>query len=570
MVNTIVLLCMSITFASPSGAACLPCGMSEAERPADKARSWTEDRELTKDEFESFERLKENAIDPREANLDALLSIPDFPERLAKRVIEATRGVHSGGAWIDRLTPPEIEELYRYREYLVLPEKRVIRVKGSITEDRIASDAGDRREGRISLSASGVKALWRGKYSEEAFSSACYLSAKALSGAVRIHAGSFAPDFAMGLLFDGSSPSYFFSGNYPFHASRSIAGSTSFYGPTVFGGAVDLWYRRARGTFVLGRSRTFHSTHFELGAQRLLGGRLAIRLRDGEIGMSGFQGASAPGEMIYEIDGAWSCDALRIGFELDFTGDEAPGCVWGLSYRVGRTHAGFLLHSVPPKMAGIFGSVNGRALGAEYQHAGATMVIERELLPHFHTRAAIDRYYRTVGFEDESKNVVKVECERKWRRVSLRLSWSSSIGERGKIIPYPPPREPTVDKTGSLGLSSTFRIGRDAVLKLSFRGPIEDEVSGLLFSPALSLRFFSGRFEASASGMLYRVFEGRPVCYYYEPSLAGTYPWHAVSSDGERVSFLIGCNSNKLAILYKITLERGKPSEGSLEAAFDF
>jgi hypothetical protein len=570
MVNGIVLLCMAISFASSGGAAFMSGTIGGSDRSTDKARLSTEDRELTEDEFDSLERLKDNAIDPRKADLDALLSIPDFPERLAKRVIEANRGVHSGGKWIDRLTPPEIEELYRYRDYLVVPEKHLVRLKGSITEDRIASGAGERREGRISLSASGLNALWRGRYSEEAHCSVFYLSAQAHGGFARIHAGSFVPDLAMGLLFGSCSPSYLFSGTYPFHAPRSIAGSTSFYGPTVFGGAVELWYRRAWGVFFLGRPRTFRSTRFELGAQPLLGGRLAVRLREGEIGFSGFHGASESGKMTYTIDGAWSFDAVRIGFELGITGEEAPACLWGLSYRTDRTRMGFLLHSIPPEVAGTFGRVNGRALGAEYQHTGATMVIEHELLPHFHARAAVDRYYRTAGYIDESKNVMKVECERRWRRLLLRLSWSSSIGKRERVIPYPAQSEPTVDRTGSLGLSSTFRIARGAVVKLSLRGPVENGVSGLLFSPAVSLRFFSGRFQASASGMFYRVFEGRPVCYYYEPSLAGIYPWRAASSNKERCSFVTSYSLSKLDVSCKTELEKGKPCETSFQAAFDF
>ncbi len=568
MVKRIAPAWIALAIVSCGGARFVSDRASGFDRPGLEDISPLDDRELTTDDFDRIERLKDNPIDPGEEPLEALLGIPGFPEELGQRIVEATKGTHLGRSWVDRLTPPEKEELYRYREYIVLPRIRPVRFDGRFTEDRLVS--GGRKEGRISLSVYGLEALWRGRFSKEANGAAFYVSAKALSGSVRVHAGSFAPDFAMGLIFSGSSPSYLFSNNYPFHRARWIAGTVSSYGPAVHGGTVELWYRRARAVVILGRLREFRSTHFETGKESIVGGRFAVRMADGEIGFSGFGGVTESQRALFSLDGSWHSNALRFGFELGLTGQREPGCLWGFSYGDGRTRAGFLLHSVPGEVAGKFGSVNGRTLGARSHNTGATMVVEREVFSRFHARIAFERYARTSGFEDEDRNVLKVEGEKKWKKVLLRLSWSSAVGRRKKNIPYPAESLAAFKETSSLGLVSTLRISKDRTFKISIRMPHEDDGLGLLFSSALSSSFFSEHLEASVCGMSYRIYEGRPVCYFYEPSLRGTYPWRAVSGNEECCSCLISFHFNRLTFSSKVALESGGPPVASFQACLGF
>jgi hypothetical protein len=569
MVKAVGLIFLAISCVSCAGA--LPSqDMRDLQPAGGSALPAPEDRELTSDEFEALEGLKENPIDPRGADLDALRSIPDFPERLAKRVVEATAGAGSGRTWIERLTPPEREELYGFREYLVLPRISSLRCSGRFTEESVTSGEGEEREGRVAVAGRGVKVLLRGKQSGNAMNGAWYLSASALSSAVRMHAGSFAPDFAMGLLFGGSAPSYLFGSSYPRHAARSIVGTTSFYGPAVFGGAVELWYRRAQGVLVFGRPRIFRSTHFDLGPERVAGARFVLRLSGGEFGLSGFGGASRPGTVIYAIDGAWGSRDEHLMFELGFAGQAIPAWLLGISSGTGGTRVGFLFHSIPSRAAGSFARVDGNALRGDCQYVGGTVVVERTIVPRLQTRAAIECFYRTAGVEDERKELFKAECEKRWTNLVVRLSWSRTVSKRQKCIPYPAESEPVFDETGSLCLNSSFRFSHNVILKLYLRAPLEDGIRGLLVSPTLTLRFFSRRLETVVSGMSYWVFKGRPVCYYYEPSLAGTNPWRAAWVAGERSSLLISYKFNWLALSCKATIEGGKPPVASLQAAATF
>jgi hypothetical protein len=568
VVRTVALLVLAVCV---SCCAAIPrAGLDEAPGPDEGPLTAVEDREITTEEFDSFERLRENPIDPREADLDALRSIPGFPERLAERVAEAISSAGRRGRWVDRLTPPEAEELCRYRDYLVLPRVAAISCTGVVTAEAGGSEDLAPREGRLALSALGSKVLWRGRTPLTMRQSSFYVSTKALSGAVRLHAGSFTPAFAMGLVFGGSASSSFFSTNYPFGPSRAIAGTTSRFGTAVYGGAIELWCRSAKGTLVVGRPRLVRSDGFELAPEPLRAARVSLRLSGGEIGLSGVEDASMPSNGVFAVDGGWSSGVVRAGVELGFAGSGSPGCLMGLSYRADKSRAGFLLHSVPPGMGGRFGRVNGRALGADHRQSGGTIVIEHGVARGVRVRTAVERYGRSEALEDETRDVVKAECEREWRRVLIRCSWSSSSERREKVVPFPSENTPTVDKTGSLALVSSFKAKRGLILKLSVRSPERRGIVGVLYSPSMSVTSFSNRFEASLTGALYRVPGDGPVCYYYEPSLSGVYPWRVASGRTVRLSCIISFNYNKLEFSYHVAFEEGRPWDGMVQGVFKF
>jgi hypothetical protein len=521
-------------------------------------------------EFEGVERLKENPIDPAGASIETLLSIPGFPEELAGRIVAESGERRSAKRWIERLTPPERSELYRYRDYLLLPEEQPVRLICRLTKDGISAQSGGREEGYLSCSAGSWKALWRSRRLAEGNGFAYYLSGSALSGAVRFHGGTFVPDFALGLMFGDSYQSYVYSSSYPFHDPRWIAGSTSFYAPTVYGAAAEFWRRSVRGAFIAGRPRRYRSDHFELDGELLCGGRLALRLRGGEFALSSFGGAFAAGAAAHSIDGRWRSGALALGFELASRGRGEPGVISALSYRVAGTRCALSLHAIPSGMAGRYCAVSGGTFDGKSSHGGAAIVVEREIVSRVRVRAAIDRSVRTDGLEGRARHTTRAECEKKWRKAFVRLSWSRSKDAREDIIPYPGAGSQKLDRTTSIGLLSEFRIAGGTNLRITLRGLNKNASTGFLIVPVLSMSLLSGHLRPAASLALYRALRGKPACCFYEPSLKGTSPWRVASADKGRCAFIMSYIINRLNISYKAVLEVKKVPEFSLQAVFDY
>jgi len=572
MVRNLAFLLAACALASCGNTRCLSGGADAPppfESGGDIVMQEVEDASPMELEFEGVERLKENPVDPAGASIETLLSIPGFPEELAGRVVAEAGERRLAKRWIERLTPPERSELYRYHDYLLLPEEHPVRLICRLTKDAISAQSGGREEGYLSCSAGGWKALWRSRRLAEGNGSAYYLSGSAFSGALRFHGGTFAPDFALGLVFGGSYQSYLFSRTYPFHNPRWIAGSTSFYAPAVYGAAAEFWRRKVRGALVAGRPRTYHSDHFELDGELLYGGRLALRLGGGEFGVSSFAGACPSGAAAYSIDGRWRSGALDLGFELASRGRGEPGVISALSYRVADTRCALSLHAIPSGMAGRFCGVNGGTLDGKRSHGGAAVVVEREIVSRVRVRAAIDRSIKTDGLDGRARHTTRAECEKKWRNALVKLSWSWSKDAREDIIPYPGAGSQALDRMTSIGLLSDFRIARGTNLRITIRGLGKNASTGLLLAPVLSMSLLSGRLRPAASLALYRAFRGKPVCCFYEPSLKGTYPWRVASADKERCAFIISYNINWLSVSSKAVLEMKMVPEFSFQAVID-
>jgi hypothetical protein len=520
--------------------------------------------------FDGLERIAENPIDPCGADLETLLSVPGLPEELARSVVAAAGKKRSAGTWIDRLTPRQREDLYRYRDYLVLPSRHPLRMSVRLTQNGVSAPGGTRKELYVGSSVGGWKALWRRKFSESGGGTAGCASGSAFGGAVRFHGGTFVPDFALGLVYGGSYQSYIFSASYPFHGSRRIAGSTSFASPAVLGGAAELQYRNVRGAFFTGRSRAYRTDHFESAEEPIFGARLEVQGNGGAAGLSLASGAAGGGRTVFAIDGRRESERTRLGFELGLAGRGEPALLSAFSYRIRGTHAALFLYSIPAGVSGRFGMVNGRTPGAGAAARGLTAAAERAVAARVRVRAAIERYNRDDGLTERDRQDLRAECERKWRRVTLKLTWISTADEHRGVIPYPGPPADDCETSSALGLVSDIGITGGVSARITLRKVEEEHGAGYLVSPLARASLLSGRLKVSASLARYRAIEGRAICYFYEPSLKGSYPWRVASDDREWYAFLIIYTINKLSVSCHAALEEGKPPEISLQAVSAF
>jgi hypothetical protein len=529
-----------------------------------------DDPDEAEEDFLRREYLADNRIDPSRADVETLLSIPGFPEELARRVATSAGGRSGNGAWMERLTPEEREDLYCYRDYLVLPSRHPVHMTCRLTDSRLSDAGGGVREGFLSLSAFDVKALWRGKLSNAGTGAAYYLSAGALADALRLHAGTFVPDFARGLVFGGSCGSYLFSCAYPFRSPRGIAGSTSFSSRAMLGSAAELDLRRIYGAVFVGMPRTYRSGTFELEDRTVLGGRLEVRRGHGAFGLSVSASAAGPDERLYGADARYASDRVNAGFELAFAGTGEPAVISALSCRSSEGHAGLFSYVVPSGKRGVFGNVGGRTPGSATAARGVTAMAEREIVPRFVIRGAIDRYVRTDVLDEKGTRSSRVECERRWNRWTLRITRTDADKDRLDLLPYPGEGAKERARSNSLSVLCQARIGQTARFGVTLRRVRNDVGEGFLFMPATQASLLSGHFKASAAWASYRLLRGRVTCYFYEPSLKGIYSWGVAADNSDEAVFLITCIIKELRLLFHAKLNARVPSEVSLQVESAF
>jgi len=572
MVRILTRLWLALSIVS-CGAARHPADGLEIPGPRDGAgyemvQRGSEEPDLVRKEFEIAECLMENPVDPSGAGIETLLSIPGFPEELARSVVAAAGGGRPTKGWIERLTPRERQDLRCYRDYLKLDDSRPVRVTCRLTEGMLSLPGRERSDGYLALSTEGWKALCRGKRTDNAVGAiSYYLSGSAFSGAVRLHGGSFVPDFALGLVFGGSGGSSLSSSAFPFRSPRRIVGTTSFFLQTLHGGAAEIRYRNVYGAIFGGWPVTYGSNGPETGERMVSGARIEARRDGAEIGFSGSTGISESGRYICAVDGRWRSDRMNAGLEVGFDRSGEPSLLSGFSYRVPRTRAALFLYIVSPGAAGVFGSVNGRTPGRTSSIGGATAVAEREVFRRIHAKASIDRYERADGFHETVRQTTRFECERRGRRSLLRLTWINAGDERRDVVPYPPEGEGRLESSHSLGLHSEWRIARKTSIGVALKRIEEGDGLGWLVSPVLRANLLSARLRVTASIAAYRTAFGHPVCYFYEPSLAGSFPLRLVSRDTERGALLIGFFIKKLGFLFHAALEGERVPEISLQVS---
>lgn len=528
-----------------------------------------DDPENAEVRFNAFERLRDNPVDPHRARVEELLAIPGFPASLAEEVVNAVHGSRPGKSWIDDLTPPERAELYRYDGLIILPKRRPTSLRERITADRLGASGRERIDSYSVCGGDDWRLLLRSRDFDLRRKATFYATGSVLSGAVRLHAGSFATDFGFGLVFGGGFGSDLLSGAYPFRGDRWIVGSTSFSERSLSGAAAELFVGKARAALVMGRPRIFGSKGFEFDGGPVLGGRFDARSGAWEAGAGAFPGAGASNRPIYSIDGRWKGAGVDIGLEIAGIGSGDPSCAWGASYRARRARLGLLFHAVPAGVCGAWGRINARPLAPSHSQRGIAASTEIEPLRRLHLRASLERYAKEDGFKEESKDALRVECERDGKTLSFKLSWSSRIDGTVRLIPYPGEGIPEEDSDDSFGLLSIVRMTDWLSGRISTRYAVGNGRMGLVVSPAVSVSLLSDGLKAECSYAVFRALEGKPLHYFSEPSLSGAVPWMIASGNGERAAFVFIYKFDVLSILSKAAVEAKRPPEVVLQAILD-
>jgi hypothetical protein len=496
------------------------------------------EREPSLDEQEIAEYLRENPGDPSRAGLEQILSAPAIADDPARR----------GD--------------YRRREH-----PRSVGAVCRITQETISPSGASRFDGYLAADAGGWKALCRARKTESGGSAGSwYLAGEALSGAVRLHGGAMVPDFALGLAFGGSGGSSLSSSAFPFHTPRMIAGTASFSAQSLQGGAAEIRGRRAYAAAFWGRPVTYGPDGPESAGTTAAGARIEARRGRAEAGLSFSSGARGSGTRVIAVDGRWKSDGLNAGFEAGWGDAREPALLSAFSCGISKTRAGLMLYFVPPGAAGPFGSMLGRSPGRASSIGGAAVAFERAIQRRIRVRASLDRSERADGLHAAVRQTARIECERRGKALFLRLVWTGATDERLNSIPCPPAAEIRLSGSHALGIQAEWRIAGNARVGAVLKRVDDEGGLGWLVAPVLRASLLSDRLRLTASFAEYETPRGNPVCYFYEPSLQGSFPLRIASRNTRRGSIVIGIYINKLKVFARAALETGKSPDISLQA----
>jgi len=515
--------------------------------------------------FETIERLKDAPLDPRKASVDDLVSIPGFPEALAERVAAAVRSHGAGRSWVERLTPPERALLYRFGESLTLPERPRTSVRARHTETPPAAGAPRRSDARVALAGGGSwQLVVRSRDYDLRRRSAVYASVTEPSGAVRIHLGSFLPDVGMGLLFANGSTAALSFGPFSLWGSRWVVGNTSFYGRSLFGGAVEMWYRSMRAALVAGRPRSFRNDRFEQEAELVRIARAEIRRGCWDVGACA---ALDGGETRVSLAGSATVGSLKTGFEAAGNGSGQAASAWGLVLARGKTKAVVRFHAIPSGATWRWSVVEGRTVPSRVSESGIVAAVETAVRPGLVARGSVERSVRADGLDGGKRTVMRAECERRGRRSRVRVTWSSRAAEDSPLVPWPGDELPrsTYDETAAIEWEAILRPGLTG--KISARYAEGNGHGGVLLSPSLSSTLLSGRARLDGSLAAYRSTNGTQTHYFYEPSLEGMFPWVSAAGTGTRAAVRIVFDFNRLRLMSKIVHEEANGLGVTLQAS---
>jgi hypothetical protein len=489
------------------------------------------------------------------------LGIPREPGELGDGIVQ-------GGGEDPDLERRDFEIAEYFEETPAPGGGRSLRATCRLTEGAIGVGDKERSDGYVVLDGGRWKTLCRARRTDGRKSAVSYYaSASTESESWRLHGGSFVPGFALGLVFGGSGGPSLSSGAFPFGAPRRIAGTTSYFLKSLYGVAAEIRRGNAYAAAFHGCPVEYGADGPEKGERTVSGARFEARLGGLDAGLSCSTGTSDGAGCVVAIDGRWISDRMKAGFEMGTGGSEAPSLLSGLSCRVGGTRAALLLYAVSPEAAGFFGTVNGRAPGKISSLDGAAAVAERDLFRRVRARVSIDRYGRRDGSHETERVTTRFECERRGRKILVRLAWAGVSSARRDVVPYPPAGEGAPETSSTVGLFPELRIGRGAGIGAALKRVEEPDGLGWLLAPVVRARLFSDRLRATASFAAYRTRRGHPVCYVYQPSLRGTFPVRSVSRSTDMATLVIDIFINKLRVSCHVSNEDWEMPEISLQAS---
>ncbi len=533
------------------------CGALRRELPFDSSGDMSQ---IDREEYELLAMLEEHPLDPMKARSDDLLMIPGFPKRLAERIYELRKDAKSLSALIGRLTPPERDALYRFEAYLLLPGGERVRWETRFTVRERWEHHERSWDLRTDLRSQRFRILARSRPDGV---HRFYLSGGCCRGYLRVHAGDFKPDLAWGLLSSSYQSSYPFSSGYFIRGCRWIAGTSSFYGPSIRGGALEAWMGRMRLLFFRGNECTYYNGRLSTRGEAMSGFRCEAGFEDATVGVSICAGQRLPKERAVAVDFGLERGIIEMQCELALFGEVAAEGVCAFRARGPKNDLRLLFIGNGLSSASRFGRpFHGRS-GPK---RGLSVVARRRLGGRMELLSAFERWSSWDGRRSDSGDLIRVELRRRGRISDTKLSYSWRRESDCRLMPFPPLFDADIDVTRSANLLQSFRLSRNARLRISIRLPLEEE-RGILVAPSILV---DRPFKAALSYAWHRSYIGTPVFYLYEPTVRGFYPWRPLGGDGWRISALCEISVHMLRFSSVFCIDGAGEREGTVQLCVIF
>ena len=533
------------------------CGILQREPPPDGFETASRsDRE----EYELLYRFEENPLDPMRARSGDLCTIPGFPARLAERIAELREGTGSVSTMIGRLTPPERDALYRFEPYLLLPGRRPVVWETRFTVVEREGDHERLWDVRTDLRSQRCRVLARSR-PDDVYR--FYLSAGCCRGYLRLHAGDFTPDLAWGLVSSSYHTSYPFSSGYCIRRCRWITGTSSFYCPSIRGGAVEAWMGRMRLLLFLGNECSYYNGRLFTRGDQLSGVRCEADFEDVTAGVSICTGPRLPEGRAVSLDFGLDRGAVEMQCELALFGKNSAEGVCALRIRGLRNDLRLMFRGNGLNRASRFGrSFHGRS-GPK---RGFSVVARRRLGGRIEFLSALEHWNSWNGRRNGSGDLIRIELRRRGKVSETKLSYSWRRDTVCSLMPFPPQDDTDVDVRRSANILQSLRLIGRARLRISLRMPLEEE-RGILVAPSILL---DRPIKAVLSYAWHRSYRGTPLFYLYESTVRGFYPWRSLRGDGWRISSMCEISADMIRLASGFSIDKSGEREGTIQLSVIF
>jgi hypothetical protein len=513
-----------------------------------------------REEYEQLARLEEHPLDPMKARGGDLLMIPGFPKRLAERIVELRAGTGSVSTLIGRLTPPERAALYRFESYLLLPDRRPVRWETRFTVVEREEEHKRLWDLRTDLRSQRYRVLARsrpdGVYR-------FYLSGGGCRGYLRLHAGDFTPDLAWGLVSSSYHTSYPFSSGYTIRRCGWIAGTSSFYSPSIRGGAVETWMGGVRLLLFRGKECGYYNGRLFIRADHLSGMRCEADFEEARAGVSICAGPRLPEGRAVSLDFGLERGVVEMQCELVLFGKNATEGVCAIEVDGSKNDLGLLFRGNGLSAASRF----GRSFhGLSGPKRGLSAVARHRLLGRMELLSAFERWSSWNGRRDDSGDLIRIELRRRGKVSVTKLSYSWRRDSECGLMPSPPHEDAAVGVKSSANLLQSFNLNGSTRLRISVRMPLEKD-RGILVAPSILL---DRPVKAALSYAWHRSYSGIPLFYLYEPTVRGFYPWRSLRGDGWRISALCEMSTSLIRFSSSFCVDGSGEREGTVQMSVVF
>ncbi|MBN2185540.1 MAG: hypothetical protein JW746_09445 [Candidatus Krumholzibacteriota bacterium] len=432
----------------------------------------------------------------------------------------------SSGTIQDRNQYEIVQEEYEMRDVLSRFKPGVI-----LTGKNGIDDTVEKSDLRFFLSGLRSRFTGRIEKKENITRSVIFIENQGFSGRVRLYAGDFMPDLALGAIFAGYRFSYPFSSGYPLRRERSITRHTSFYGTSIRGAALRAGTSGSSLLLFAGRAGKWNDKEFKSESRNISGARIEA---DSGRYRAGMTLCSDNRHLLAGFDHTVEDRNCLISGELLRSGEGKTGLLWGMRKKTGACRVGFLFFRLPSGMRNRFGDIPG-GIGDQDSDKRGISVVGSFSRPRFgRFRASFEKRRDDNGKETVITCSSRFEYSARLHSGRWRLSYSRRDGTETGYTLFPPGKADSRLEKEKLDLLISARPYKIFTLRIQAGCIWSEEYHGYILLNSLSFGGSRSLFRTTIFSGIYRSVRGRPAFYSYEPALIGGYPWKYLSDNGIR------------------------------------